>query len=110
MSSREGLQDQPGKETVPDRDGSGGGMQAGMSLRPLLESLEGEEFIVTVLFGEGGRGMQDAHELKRVAIRLVPEPPLCSDQPVRCPEDVVRVLGRELQDYDREVACCRTAN
>nr|WP_305132727.1 hypothetical protein [uncultured Acetatifactor sp.] len=53
MSSREGLQDQPGKETVPDRDGSGGGMQAGMSLRPLLESLEGEEFIVTVLFGEG---------------------------------------------------------
>ena len=28
-------------------------MQAGMSLRPLLESLEGEEFIVTVLFGEG---------------------------------------------------------
>lgn len=49
--------------------------------------------------------MQDAHELKRVAICLVPETPLCSDQPVRCPEDVVRVLGRELQDYDREVAC-----
>lgn len=49
--------------------------------------------------------MQDRHELKRVAIRLVPEPPLYSDQPVRCPEDVVRVLGKELEGYDREVAC-----
>lgn len=49
--------------------------------------------------------MQDAYELKKVAIRLVPEPSVYSSQPVKCPEDVVRVLGRELQDYDREVAC-----
>lgn len=54
MSGREGRQDPPGKEAGPDRDGSGGGgMQPGLGLRHLLESLEGEEFIVTVLFGEG---------------------------------------------------------
>lgn len=49
--------------------------------------------------------MQEEHKLNRVAIRLVPEPPLYSDQPVRSPEDVVRVLGKELEGYDREVAC-----
>lgn len=49
--------------------------------------------------------MQDKHELKRVAIRLVQEPPLYSDQPVKCPEDAVALLGRELEGYDREVAC-----
>lgn len=49
--------------------------------------------------------MQGKHELKRVAIRLVPKPPMYSDQPVRSPEDVVRVLGKELEGYDREVAC-----
>ena len=49
--------------------------------------------------------MQGKHELKKVAIRLVPESPLYSDQPVRSPEDVVRVLGKELEGYDREVAC-----
>ena len=49
--------------------------------------------------------MQDKHELKRVAIRLVQEPPLYSDQPVKSPEDAVALLGRELEDYDREVAC-----
>lgn len=49
--------------------------------------------------------MQDKHELKRVAIRLVQEPPLYSDQPVKNPDDAVALLGRELEDYDREVAC-----
>ncbi len=49
--------------------------------------------------------MQGKHELKRVAIRLVPEPPLYSDRQLRCPDDVVGLLSRELQDYDREVAC-----
>ncbi len=34
---------------------------------------------------ERRQGMQGKHELKRVAIRLVPEPPLYSDQPVRSP-------------------------
>lgn len=49
--------------------------------------------------------MQEGHELKRVAIRLVPEPPLYSDRQLKCPADVAELLGRELQDYDREVAC-----
>lgn len=49
--------------------------------------------------------MQDRHELKRVAIRLVQEPPLYSDQPVKSPDDAVALLGRELEGYDREVAC-----
>ena len=49
--------------------------------------------------------MADKHELKRVSIRLVPEPPLYSDTPVKCPEDAVALLGMELEGYDREVAC-----
>lgn len=37
----------------PDVGGRKGSAQAGLGLRPLLESLSGGEFIVTVLLGKG---------------------------------------------------------
>lgn len=44
-------------------------------------------------------------QLKNVAIRMVEAPPLYSEEKLKEPLDVVRVLGRELEAYDREVAC-----
>ena len=44
-------------------------------------------------------------QLKNVAIRMVEAPPLYSEEKLKEPLDVVRVLGRELETYDREVAC-----
>ena len=54
MNGMEGRQDLP--EQVAGQDGNDrrGSAQAGLRLRPLLESLAGEEFVVTVLFGGGG--------------------------------------------------------
>lgn len=58
MNGREGRQDLPEQPVGQDWDSRIGSTQAGMCLRPLLESLGGEEFIVTVLFGkeEGDAG------------------------------------------------------
>lgn len=53
MNGKEGRQDLPGQMAGQDRDGRRGSAQAGLRLRPLLESLAGKEFIVTVLFGKG---------------------------------------------------------
>lgn len=53
MNGMEGRQDLPGQLAGQDRDDREGSAQAGLCLRPLLESLDGEEFIVTVLFGKG---------------------------------------------------------
>lgn len=44
-------------------------------------------------------------QLKNVAIRMVEASPLYSEEKLKEPLDVVRVLGRELEAYDREVAC-----
>ena len=41
--------------------------------------------------------------LDQVAVRLVKEAPLLSDEEISSPEDVVRILGDAFQDYDREV-------
>jgi len=49
--------------------------------------------------------MEGKHKLENVAIRMVEAPPLYSDEPVQTPEAAVRVLGRELETYDREVVC-----
>ncbi len=49
--------------------------------------------------------MEKKHKLETVAIRMVKAPPLYSDEQIISPKDVVRVLGRELEDYDREVLC-----
>lgn len=49
-------------------------------------------------------------ELKNVAIRMVEHPPFLSDEPVNSPEAAVRVLSKELKDYDREVVCVVNMN
>lgn len=36
-------------------------------------------------------------------IRLVKEPSLYSPEPIKSPEDVVKVIAKELATYDREV-------
>ncbi len=43
------------------------------------------------------------NELKVVNIRLVKEPSLYSDEPIRSSEDVMKVIAKELASYDREV-------
>lgn len=53
MNGREGRQDLPEQPVGQDRDSRQGSAQAGRCLRPLLESLAGDEFVVTVLFGKG---------------------------------------------------------
>ena len=42
-------------------------------------------------------------ELKRVAIRLVEEPPLYSKEPLSSPKAVVKAVMEEIRSYDREV-------
>ena len=43
------------------------------------------------------------HEIKVVNVRLVKEPSLYSSDPIRSPEDVLKVIAGELATYDREV-------
>ena len=45
------------------------------------------------------------YKLDRVAIRMVKEPPLYSSEPLRSPEDAVRVIADMLKQYDREAFC-----
>jgi DNA repair protein RadC len=50
------------------------------------------------------------NELKNVAVRLVEQPSFLSDEKIDSPEAAVRVLGKELKDYDREVLCVVNMN
>lgn len=50
---RKGRQDLPGQPVILDRGGWQGGSRSELSLRPLPESLSGEEFIMTVRLGKG---------------------------------------------------------
>ena len=43
------------------------------------------------------------HKINVVNIRLVKEPSLYSPEPIKSPEDVVKVIAKELATYDREV-------
>lgn len=43
------------------------------------------------------------NEVKVVNIRLVKEPSLYGENPITCPDDVMKVVAKELKDYDREV-------
>lgn len=45
------------------------------------------------------------YTLDKVAIRMVKEPPLYSETPVRSPDDAVRLMAEMLKGYDREVFC-----
>lgn len=42
-------------------------------------------------------------EIKVVNVRLVKEPSLYSTEPIRSPDDVLKVVASELAKYDREV-------
>ena len=46
---------------------------------------------------------KDPYKLDQVAIRMVKERPLISDEPVNSPEKVVKLVYEFLKDYDREV-------
>lgn len=45
----------------------------------------------------------DPFYLKKVAVRLVEEPPLLSKEPLNSPEKAVNALAEEIRSYDREV-------
>ena len=47
--------------------------------------------------------MKNPFKLDRVAVRLVEEPPLLSNEPLNNAGKVVQVLGEEIKQYDREV-------
>ncbi len=44
-------------------------------------------------------------KLERVAIRMVKEPPLYSEEPMNSAEAAVKVMQDTFRDYDREVIC-----
>ena len=46
---------------------------------------------------------KNPYKLDQVAIRMVKERPLISDEPVDSPEKVVKLVHELLRDYDREV-------
>ncbi|WP_288619355.1 JAB domain-containing protein [uncultured Eubacterium sp.] len=45
------------------------------------------------------------NSLNQVAVRLIEEPPLYSDIPLKTPEDAIRVMGEWMKGLDREVVC-----
>ena len=47
--------------------------------------------------------MSDANELEVVNVRLVKEPSLYSPEPIHSPDDVLKVIAKEIATYDREV-------
>lgn len=49
-------------------------------------------------------------ELKIVSVRLAEERSLFSPSPIRTQEDAVKLMGRELSQYDREVLCVLNLN
>ena len=48
---------------------------------------------------------KNENKLTQVAIRLVEQPPLYSDKPIKTPEDAIRIVGKELSQLDREALC-----
>lgn len=44
-----------------------------------------------------------SYEMDRVSIRMVKEPPLLSERPIKNPQDAVEIMHEFLQDLDREV-------
>ena len=45
----------------------------------------------------------DEHNIEVVNVRLVREPSLYSEKPIRTSQDVLNVIADELKQYDREV-------
>ena len=44
-----------------------------------------------------------SYEMDRVSIRMVKEPPLISERPIKTPLDAVEIMQEFLQDLDREM-------
>lgn len=49
--------------------------------------------------------LNQENSLNQVAVRLIEEPPLYSDMPLKTPEDAIRVMGEWMKGLDREVVC-----
>lgn len=49
-------------------------------------------------------GRPKAYSLRKVAVRMVEEPPLLSTEPIDTPQAAIRMVSELLKDYDREVA------
>lgn len=49
--------------------------------------------------------LNQENSLNQVAVRLIEEPPLYSDIPLKTPEDAIRVMGEWMKGLDREVVC-----
>ena len=49
--------------------------------------------------------MEERFKLEQVAIRLVPEVPLCDDKPIQSPGRAVEVIGKYIRNMDREAVC-----
>ena len=47
--------------------------------------------------------MSKTNELKVVNVRLVKEPSLYSTEPISSPDDVLKIVAKEMATYDREV-------
>lgn len=54
--------------------------------------------------------MKDAFKLEQVAVRLTKTMPLYSKESITKPSDVIKILAKELKDYDREVVCVTNLN
>ena len=48
---------------------------------------------------------ENLYQLDKVSIRMVKEPPLYSSDPIRTPDDAIRLMDEVLKGYDREVFC-----
>ena len=53
---------------------------------------------------------KNSYKLDRVAIRMVKEPPIYSEEPMNSAEAAVKVLHDTFRDYDREVICLVNLN
>ena len=67
------------------------------ALKKQIEKLHGQEFRLEV--------RQMADELQQVAIRMVEQPPLYSNEPMNNPDAAVRVMNDFLAQMDRELFC-----
>lgn len=52
-----------------------------------------------------GKEIKEGFALEVVSVRLIRDAPILSGEEIKSPEDAVRLVGEQLSDMDREVAC-----
>jgi DNA repair protein RadC len=57
-----------------------------------------------------GKEIKEGFALEVVSVRLVRDAPILSGEEIKSPEDAVRLVGEQLSDMDREVACVINLN